>query len=143
MIEDILPLLLEHERFFITTHIRPDGDALGSQLALGRFLKKLGKQVTLINSDPPPYNLGWLPGADDVEIFDGALAQRERIAAADVLLILDTNALERLGRLANPVRHAAGLKVLVDHHTMPETWFDATYVRDTASSTVIACSASW
>lgn len=135
MIEDILALLLRYERFFITTHIRPDGDALGSQLALGRFLKKLGKQVALINSDPPPYNLGWLPGADDVALFDGALAQRQCIDDAQVVILLDTNALERIGRLAGPVRNSKGLKVLIDHHTMPETWFDATYVRDTASST--------
>ena len=135
MIDDILPLLLANERFFNTTHIRPDGDALGSQLAMGRFLKKLGKHVTLINSDAPPYNLGWLPGADDVEIFDGAISQRQRIDEADVVLILDTNTLERLGRLAGPVRNSGALKVLVDHHTMPETWFDATYARDTASST--------
>lgn len=135
MIEDILPLLLTHQRFFITTHIRPDGDALGSQLALGRFLRKLGKEVVLINSDPPPYNLGWLPGADDVEVFDGAMRQRERIAEAEVILIVDTNALERLGRLAGPVRNSGAVKVLIDHHTMPESWFDARYMRDTASST--------
>lgn len=135
MTEEIIRLLLDHERFFITTHIRPDGDALGSQLALGRFLTKLGKQVTLINSDPPPYNLGWLPGADDIELFDGALSQRQRIDEAEVILILDTNTLERIGRLAKPVQHSTAVKVLVDHHTMPETWFDATYMRDTASST--------
>jgi phosphoesterase RecJ-like protein len=135
MIEDILSLFRQHARFFITTHIRPDGDALGSELALGRFLKKLGKQVTIINSDPPPYNLDWLPGADDIELFDGAIQQRQRIDAADVILILDTNALERIGRLSGPVRNSHAVKVLVDHHTMPETWFDVTYARDTASST--------
>lgn len=135
MLEEILPVLLQHERFFITTHIRPDGDALGSQLALGRFLRKLGKEVALINSDPPPYNLGWMPGVDEVEVFDGALHQRQAIDRAEVVLILDTNTLERVGRLAAPVRNNQGLKVLVDHHTMPETWFDVMYMRDTASST--------
>lgn len=135
MIEQVLPLLLKGERFFITTHIRPDGDALGSQVALGLFLKGLGKQVTMINSDPLPYNLFWLPGVDQVEVFDGSLSQRERIGSADVILIADTNALERLGKVAGPVQNSTNTKILIDHHTHPEKWFDATYRRESASST--------
>ena len=133
--DHVLSLLLEHERFVITTHVRLDGDALGSQLALGRFLQKLGKQVSMINNDAPPYNLSWLPGTDAVEVFDGSMNQRERIDAADVVIVSDTNALERLGRLAAPVQNSSALKVLIDHHPDPESWFTATYARDTASST--------
>ena len=135
MIDDVLPLLLEHERFVITTHVRPDGDAVGSQLALGRFLRGLGKTVAMINSDPPPDNLVWLPGIDEVEVFDNTPAQLEQIGGADVIVVVDTNTLERIGTLAEPVRHSGACKVLIDHHTEPETWFDASYARDTASST--------
>lgn len=135
MIQSILDLIEKHQRFFISTHIRPDGDALGSELALAHFLKKLGKDVAVINSDPPPMNLDWLPGGDMVHVFDGSLAQRERIDGADVLFILDTNAIDRLGKLAAPVRSSHGIKALIDHHTHPEVWFDVTYERETASST--------
>ncbi len=135
MLERVLALLREHDRFLITTHIRPDGDALGSQLALGWFLRKLGKKVAMINSDPAPENLGWMAGVDDAEVYDGAIDQRERIAQADVILVLDTNALERLGKLAGAVQDSKAVKVLIDHHTDPEGWFDAAYAPDTASST--------
>ncbi len=136
MIEDVLPLLLEKKRFVITTHVRPDGDAIGSQLALGQFLRKLGKQVAMINNDAPPDNLAWLPGADAIEIFNSSVAHHEHIGEADVIVVVDTNALNRVGKkLARPVKNSGALKVLIDHHTEPETWFDHTYICDTASST--------
>lgn len=135
MIDQILTLIEKYERFFITTHMRPDGDALGSEVAFGRFLEKLGKEVAIFNSDPPPMNMDWLPGLEDVEVFDGSMDQRKRVDDADVLFILDTNARDRLGRLNGPVLSAGGLKVLIDHHTHPEEWFDVKYSRQTASST--------
>ncbi len=136
MIEDVLPLLLEKKRFVITTHVRPDGDAIGSQLALGQFLRKLGKQVAMINNDALPDNLAWLPGADAIEIFNSSVAHHEHIGEADVIVVVDTNALNRVGKkLARPVKNSGALKVLIDHHTEPETWFDHTYICDTASST--------
>lgn len=131
----MLPRLLRHQRLVLTTHIRPDGDAIGSELALAAFLRKLGKEVTIINSDPPAYNLSWLPGVDDVYVFDGGLAQLQAVADADAIVILDTNALDRLGRFASTVKNAKCQRLLIDHHTNPETWFDFKYVRDTASST--------
>lgn len=135
MLEDVGEVLHSANRIFITTHIRPDGDALGSQLALGRLLERLGKSVTMINSDPPPYTLEWLPGIKQVETFDGALNQRERIAVADAIVVVDTNALERIGKVAGPIQNSAAPKVLIDHHTHPEGWFDVQWVDETASST--------
>ena len=135
MIQDILALIERHERFFITTHIRPDGDAIGSELAFAHFLERRGKEVTILNSDPPPMNMDWLPEIDKVGTFDGSLEQRERIDRADVLFILDTNAMDRLGKLVAPVKNSRGIKALIDHHTHPESWFDVMYERETASST--------
>lgn len=135
MIDEILTLIDKHERFFITTHLRPDGDALGSELAFGLFLEKLGKQVAMINSDPPPMNMDWLPELDRVQVFDRSIEHRKLVDDADVLFILDTNARDRLGRLNAPVGSSRGLKVLVDHHTHPEEWFDVAFTRQTASST--------
>ena len=131
----ILSLFDQHQRFFITTHTRPDGDALGSQIALGRFLQKLGKDVAMINSDAPPYHLDWLPGSEEVEVFDGSIDQRKQIDEADVVFVVDTNAWERLNALAGPIKGNTGVKALIDHHTHPEEWFDVMYRRERASST--------
>lgn len=135
MSDPVLDALLHHERFLITTHVRPDGDAIGSQLALGMVLRKMGKAVAMINSDPVPDNLAWLPGVEEVQTFDKSLAQLEQIAAAEVIVVVDTNGLERIGKLARPVKSSTALKLLIDHHTEPETWFDHICARDTASST--------
>lgn len=135
MSDPVLDALLNHDRFLITTHVRPDGDAIGSQLALGQVLRKLGKEVAMINSDPAPDNLAWLPGVEEVQVFDKSLAQLEQIANAEVIVVVDTNGLERIGKLAKPVKGSHALKLLIDHHTGPEMWFDETYARDTASST--------
>ncbi|MEM6645251.1 MAG: bifunctional oligoribonuclease/PAP phosphatase NrnA [Bacteroidota bacterium] len=136
MIDAVLRVLNEHDRFIITTHIRPDGDAIGSQLALGRFLEKMGKHVTLLNSDTAPYNLLWLPHIDRVQVFDrSSIAHLDAIQQADVWIIADTNARDRTGYLSTQIKRSTAKKVLIDHHTNPETWFDVSYVDDQASST--------
>ncbi len=134
MLEQLISILKESKSVVISTHTRPDGDAIGSQIALGLFLVKQGKTVSLINHDPAPFNMDWLPGSDRLEVFDGSLSQRESISAADVIVIIDTNTEDRLGDLGIPIRSAAGTKVLVDHHTSPESWFDLSLCRESASS---------
>jgi phosphoesterase RecJ-like protein len=127
--------LLARQRFVITTHLRGDGDAVGSLLALRLFLKRVGKSVTCICPDAPSTNLEWLPGMDDLLVYDGSLEQSRALADADALVVVDTNAASRIGRLADSFRHRAGARFLIDHHPGPEKWFDYTYVRDDASST--------
>jgi phosphoesterase RecJ-like protein len=135
MLDDVLALVRENERFFVTTHLSPDGDALGSQIALGRFLQKLGKTVAMINSDEVSYNLDWMPGVDHVEVFDGSMHQREALADAEVVFVLDTNDEERLGKVGTMVRNSTATTVLIDHHLEPEQWFDVECIRDTAAAT--------
>jgi len=135
MLDDVCALIRENERFVVTTHLRPDGDALGSQVGLGLFLRGLGKEVLMLNSDSPPYNLDWLPGSEDVEVFDASLHQHGAIAEADVAFILDTNDEERLGHVGSMVRKSGATKVLVDHHLDPERWFDLFFVRDSSAAT--------
>ena len=135
MLDEVLALIREHDRFFVTTHLGPDGDAVGSQLALGRFLEVMGKSVAMINSDEVDYNLDWLPGAEDIDVYDGALKQHEALAEAEVAFILDTNDEERLGKVGKLVRDATATTVLVDHHLEPEHWFDVLFVRDRAAAT--------
>ncbi len=127
--------LQDARRFVLTTHERPDGDAVGSEIAMALYLRGLGKEVHVLNTDPAPHTMEWLPGAELLTVFDGSMEQREAIAAADVILVLDTNAEHRLGRVGPSVRSSGAHTVMVDHHTGPETWFDSTYRRESASST--------
>ena len=133
---DAHALIDAHEHFLLTTHISPDGDAIGSQLGLARYLEQLGKTVTMLNDDDLPDHLAWLPGTERIEVFEeGAFAQQKALAEADVAVVLDTNVAERLGALAEPVRKGGATTLLIDHHTEPETWFDYAFQRDTAAAT--------
>lgn len=135
MPETLSRRLLDAQRLVLTTHERPDGDAVGSEIALALYLRGLGKEVHVFNTDPAPHTMEWLPGADLLTVFDGSIDQREAIAAADVILVVDTNAEHRLGRVGPSVRSSGAHTVVVDHHTDPESWFDSAYRRESASST--------
>ena len=133
--------LLAAQRVVITTHIRPDGDALGSEIAVGRWLRGMGKAVYCLNADPEPKPLRWLLDEQPkklVRTYDpGALSHAELIASADALVIVDVNAEHRLGSVGKPFRDAAaaGKPVyLLDHHPDPETWFTASCVRTDAAA---------
>ncbi|MEM1043246.1 MAG: bifunctional oligoribonuclease/PAP phosphatase NrnA [Bacteroidota bacterium] len=130
----VLQHLLDAERIVITTHIRPDGDALGSQIALGLFLRTLGKQVTLLNADAPPRNLEWMLDLAKVTTFTGALKQLKKVNEADALVIVDTNSEDRIGKLGPVLRDQAAPKLLIDHHPGPEAWFDHQLLRTDASA---------
>ena len=135
MIDRFLSELLSHQSYYLVTHTRPDGDAIGSQLALGLFLEKLGKEVVMINSDMAPANLTWMPSSDRIEVFDKSINQRQRIDEADAIVVLDANSLDRLGDVAPLVKYSTAPRLLIDHHTNPEAVFSLKYSRETAAST--------
>lgn len=131
--------LVAADRVVVTSHLRPDGDALGSEIAVARGLMALGKTVLVLNSDPPPRTLDWLveeqpPGL--VQRFQsGDLAQAQAVASADVLLVVDTNAKHRLGAVGDVFQKAGKPILLVDHHPNPEAWFTHRCVRTEAAAT--------
>lgn len=130
----LVSILRDAKYIVISTHTRPDGDAIGSQVALGLFLKRMGKEVTLLNSDPTPYNMEWLTGTEVIQAYDGSLGQLEAVQQADAIIVVDTNGEKRLGDVGSSIRSAPGKKILIDHHPGPEDWFDAQWIRETASS---------
>ena len=135
MADQFLKQLLSKQRIFITTHTRPDGDAIGSQLSLGLFLKALGKDVVMINSDHIPDNLSWMQDVDLITTYDKSIKQRELIDQSELIVIVDANALDRIGDVAPLVKASNAPKFLIDHHTNPETWFTESYARVSAAST--------
>ncbi len=135
MTQEIVSILQEARTVVLSTHTRPDGDAVGSVLGLGLYLQAKGKEVSIINHDPPSSNMDWLEGLDMLETFDGSLSQRERIQHADLRIVLDTNAENRLGSVGPVFRNAGGPCILIDHHTGPEDWFTTVFRDERASST--------
>jgi phosphoesterase RecJ-like protein len=105
----------------ITTHPNPDGDAMGSSLALWRVLKKMGKTATVVVPNAYDQYLSWLDGSS--EVIDASTKQADAIAlfaAADLIFCLDYNALRRVGELEAMIRSSSAEFVLIDHHLDPE-----------------------
>ena len=130
--------LVAADRVAITTHLRPDGDALGTEIAVARALQALGKTVTVLNTDAPPRNLDWLAEEQPPGLLQqyesGDLAQAQAVADADVLLVVDTNAAHRIGDVAQVFRQSGKPVLLLDHHPDPEGWFSPACVRTEASA---------
>ena len=85
--------LLNRQRFVLTSHARPDGDSIGSQLALAFTLDSLGKQVRILNSDAAPEHYLDFPGMDRIEIVSAAPADLQ----ADAVVVMECSDLSRTG----------------------------------------------
>lgn len=128
-------LLRIPRRLAIVTHHNPDGDAMGSSLALARVLKAAGHTAHVVLPNAAPGNLRWMPGyADALNHMDTPDAAEAAIAGADVLFCLDFNRADRVYGLEMALR-SAPLKVLIDHHRGPEDIFQVVYSDIGASST--------
>ena len=124
------------KRFVVLAHKNPDGDAVGSTLAVCRFLRSIGKETAVVLPNAFPAFLAWVPGADGVMFYD---ADRERcdsvIATADVLVCLDFNLFSRTGDMAPVAVASKATKVLIDHHLQPSEEFDVIISHPKACST--------
>src|SRR3954469_23554568 len=126
--DEIGAVLRAHDRFAVLSHVRPDGDALGSQLGLGLSLSKLGKTVMVRNEDGLLEKYSFLPG--------GEFLQTPRVEAQDfdVAIALDTATQVRLGTAAEIVR-SAKIWINIDHHPSNPGYGDLVYIDSTAPAT--------
>lgn len=109
----------------ITSHQSPDGDAVGSSLALFHYLKSLGKEVCVILPDAPPAFLMWLEGTSEILTFESETAKCENlIINADLTFSLDYNDLTRMGDMGEAVAKSSAYKVMIDHHLDPKDFAD-------------------
>ena len=126
----------EYKQFVIIAHTNPDGDAIGSSLALYHYLKYLRKNVCVIMPNQFPDFLRWLPGADNIMNYDYYTdVAKIKIADADVICCLDFNRLNRVDEMAEKIRESKAKKVLIDHHLDPEQFADITISHPEQSST--------
>lgn len=109
------------KKILVVSHVNPDGDAIGSSLAMCSFLRKFGLEVKVLVPNGFPDFLSWMPGAQDILIYEsqGELAQ-EWISAAECIIMLDFNSLSRSGVLHNEIGKTRVPRVLVDHHRDPD-----------------------
>ena len=119
-IHHIFSQLATVRKVVITTHQKPDPDAMGSSLALYHFLKQFGHEVIVISPTNWAAFLDWMPGSDKVLNFEITREKSEAIImAADWIFCLDFNMLARTKSLAPVIEKAGATKILIDHHQQP------------------------
>lgn len=124
------------KRIAITTHQKPDGDALGSSLGLYHFLRSFGHQVQIVSPTEFGDNLKWMPGADQILVGPQDVDKANWLfLGADIIFCLDFNGLNRINEFEDIVRESEAIKIMVDHHLEPEGFDDYRYWDDQASST--------
>ena len=128
-IEEIGAALRDHQSFVLISHVRPDGDAIGSQLALGHALMAAGKSVRLINEDGLPDNLAFMAGSDKIELPPADPLDVE------VAIALDTATKPRLGERALHAASKAKLWINIDHHVSNPKYGDLNLIDSTSPAT--------
>lgn len=136
-VEKIRSLVNSASTVVITCHMSPDGDAIGSSLALAHVLRRLGKDVRVVTPDMVPRTLMFLPEMRDAVAFTmDEQRARSAISNAQLVFCLDYNRLARIDRLAEPLSLSRAPRILIDHHLEPDNdAFDVTVSFPEASST--------
>tara|TARA_B100000886_G_scaffold340041_1_gene307626 strand:+ start:2270 stop:3265 length:996 start_codon:yes stop_codon:yes gene_type:complete len=134
--KDIKDLLLEKSKILITTHVNPDGDAIGSSLGLYNFLIKLGHEVSVVVPNDYPDYLKWMKSDKKIINFsDNTDKVQELIKDVQIIFCLDFNNLSRINELGKLIEKSNAKKVLIDHHLNPDNFYDFKYHDVNASAT--------
>lgn len=137
-IDELRDMLATPQRVVILSHTNPDGDAIGSSLALAEILRKEGHTVTSILPNRYPYYLEFMPAINSVVIFknDRQEEAKEALKRADIIMCLDFHTMSRLDQLGELIdENQTAKRVLIDHHLDPVEDFDLMISYPEASST--------
>lgn len=126
---DVETVLRRHNSFVIAAHMRPDGDAIGSTIAMGEALKQLGKKVILINESGIPQNLSFMKGCEQI------IQPSKNTIDADVLISLDNGSWKRLGKQTIEAVKNIPLCLNIDHHETNDRYGDINCVMPEECST--------
>jgi bifunctional oligoribonuclease and PAP phosphatase NrnA len=126
-------LVRTHNSFVLTSHMRPDCDAIGSELALALALRSLGKEAEIVNGDTVPPHIAFIDPKNDVRVLGRDLQGAD--VKPDVLVVLDTSAWGQLGPMADVVRGSAAQKVVIDHHVSQDDMGAVTFKDTTSEAT--------
>ena len=131
--KEISNLLQKGQKFVITTHINPDGDAIGSAVAMNEYLKEKGKLSQIVLPGALPENMKFLDKTNVIKAFDDSLIKE--ISNSDIILILDLNDSTRIKPLDTAVLSSNAIKILIDHHLQPKDFADFLFTDSESSST--------
>ncbi len=135
-IVELKSLLAIPKDIVITSHRNPDGDAIGSSLGMKHYLEQLGHTVKVVVPSEFPGFLDWMPGSDSVIIFDLSPEEAKRaLEKPDIVFCLDFNSLERIDKMGELIDTKRCKIVMIDHHLLPEPFYDFALHDSTASST--------
>ena len=136
-------IIHSHHTFLVTSHIRPDCDALGSALGMALVLESLGKQVRIVTGDPVPPNLAFIDPDQRIEHLEGDVTL-DQLSEIEVMMVLDTSAWAQLGPMGDVLREDRKIKMVLDHH-VSEDDLGAEYFKNTtaeATGSLVAEAAS-
>lgn len=135
-IASLAALLEQPKKIVITTHHKPDGDALGSSLGLYNYLIQRGHHAKVITPTDYPQYFDWMPGNEEVIIYTDHVEQSNQlIAEAEIVFCLDFNALGRINEMGEQVQNSSAYKIMIDHHLEPQDFDDYRYWNINACAT--------
>jgi len=135
MVELRKKLSEQSSQIAIITHVNPDGDAVGSTLALSRILSRVGHTCSVIVPNDYPEFLKWLPGAGEILCMSQNEAKAAKIIeSSDMLFFVDFNDIRRMREILEPVSRSSAYRVLIDHHPDPVVKADILLSDTTVSS---------
>jgi phosphoesterase RecJ-like protein len=129
--EPLRAIIQANQRFVISSHVRPDADAIGSEIGLARVLEALGKSVKIINTSPTPTNLYFLDPQREVRQL-GTAATNQDVTDTDVHIVVDTSSWTQLSDVGKLMRDSSAKRVVIDHHVSADD-LGAVEFKDTSS----------
>lgn len=125
--EDLKNLLSQPKRIVLIPHRNPDGDAIGSTLAMAQYLTKKGHSCDIVSPNDFPKFLKWMEGAKNIHIAEYNPGNSRRLVEnAELIFILDFNSIQRIDEVGDWLSRSKVPKVMIDHHQEPEQ-FDFMY----------------
>ena len=133
---ELKSLLESSKKIIVIPHKNPDGDAIGSCIALNEVLKSLGHQSSVVSPNNFPDFLKWIDDEKEIKIYENnPELYNNEILNADLIFTLDFNSLSRIGLMGEVVRESKAVKVMIDHHQSPDDYAKYIYSDVNMSST--------
>ena len=135
-IRDLKTQLQNSKKIIVIPHKNPDGDAIGSCVAINELLKSLGHKSSIISPNNFPDFLKWMDKEHEINIYENnPELYNNEILSSDIIFTLDFNSLSRIGSMGEIVNDSNALKIMIDHHQNPENYANYTYSDVNMSST--------